>query len=113
MTRNLGKDGGGRRAPSEHGSYKVRAFPHILRAIASNEEINRWQERRRFRDSHSLSRSSLVRWRRRWTPSLIPARPVFWECQKELQEAQQEICTCMLVLSCQCMYVYVVVYVER
>lgn len=41
MTRNLGKDGGGRRAPSERGSYKVRAFPHILSAIASKEERSR------------------------------------------------------------------------
>jgi len=76
-------------------------------------EIKKWQERRRFRDSRSLSQASLVRWRRRRTPSPMPARPVFGERLKELQEAQQEICTCMLVLSCQCMYVYVVVYVER
>lgn len=82
MTRNLGKDGGGRRAPSERGSCKVRAaFPHICVPLHQQEEINRWQEGRRFCDSRSLSQASLVRWRRQRSPSPIPARPVFRDCR--------------------------------
>ena len=88
--RNHGKDDGGRRAPSECITYMVRSFPHIC--VPLHERKTSRKDRRE--DNFvvlSLLAGSLVRWRRRQTPSPIPERPVFWDCQKNYKGTARDL----------------------